>query len=87
MDSQPKNPVDLIVTNGTLLSNPSQSLNIPQGALAVANGRIIALGPKTQVKGLYEAKKIIDARGGLIIAWAGEWAQPRGHDLLPGNGR
>jgi 5-methylthioadenosine/S-adenosylhomocysteine deaminase len=62
-----KKPVDLILTNGTVLPLSPDSAPITEGALAVANGWIIALGPKAQIGRSFEARQTIDARGGLIM--------------------
>jgi 5-methylthioadenosine/S-adenosylhomocysteine deaminase len=67
LPSKKKEAADLIITNGPILPNPSPSSIVPQGALAVADGTIVALGPKAQIEGLYEGRKILDARGGLIM--------------------
>jgi len=67
LPSQKKEAADLIVTNGPILPAPSTSSIVPQGALAVVDGTIVALGPKAQIEELYEARKILDARGGLIM--------------------
>ena len=62
-----KKTVDLILTNGTLLPLSPGSAPIPEGALAVSNGGITALGPKAQIENSFEARRTIDAGGGLIM--------------------
>jgi 5-methylthioadenosine/S-adenosylhomocysteine deaminase len=40
---------------------------IEDGALAISSGRIIAIGPRTEIQLRYVAKEVIEARGHLII--------------------
>ena len=67
MGQQVKKPADLILTNGTLLPLSPDSEPIIDGALAVANGWITGLGAKAHVEKYFEARRTIDARGGLIM--------------------
>lgn len=62
-----KKHADLLLTNGKILTLSPGSKPISEGALAIADGRIAALGAKARVESLYEAAKTIDARGGLIM--------------------
>ena len=57
----------MILTNGTILPLSSDSAPIPEGALAVSEGCITALGPKAHVENSFEARRTIDAGGGLIM--------------------
>ncbi len=67
MGIQTKKPVDLIVTNGTVLPLSSGSAPIVEGALAVSNERITALGPRAEIEDSYVAGRKIDAGGGWIM--------------------
>ena len=62
-----KKPADLLLTNGTILPLAPGSKPISEGALAIIDGRIVAVGAKAQVESFFEAAKTIDARGGLIM--------------------
>ncbi len=59
--------IDLLVTNGTLLTLTPGSGQILNGAVAVSGNKIIALGPKSEIEKGFEASKTIDAREGLIM--------------------
>jgi 5-methylthioadenosine/S-adenosylhomocysteine deaminase len=67
LTQQTKKPADLLLTNGILLTLVPGSEPILQGALAIAEGRIAALGTKANVERLFGAAKTIDARSGLIM--------------------
>ena len=68
LSSRPlKRHADLLLTNGNILTLSPGSKPISEGALAVVDGRIVAVGAKAQVESLFEAAKTIDARGGLIM--------------------
>jgi 5-methylthioadenosine/S-adenosylhomocysteine deaminase len=64
---QKKRPADLLLTNGTILTLTPGSKPISGGALAIVDGRIVAVGTKAQVEIFFGAAKTIDARGGLIM--------------------
>ncbi len=59
--------VDLIVSGGTVVTMDAQRRVIEDGAVAVADGRIVAVGKRGEVVGRYAARGVIDARGGAII--------------------
>ncbi|MFC1842456.1 amidohydrolase [Candidatus Dependentiae bacterium] len=62
-----KTTVDLLVSNGTVLTMNSQKKIIPNGAVAVRDGKIIAVGLTKALEQAYKAKKIINASGGVIM--------------------
>ncbi len=62
-----KRPADLLLTSGIILTLSPGSRPISEGALAIVDGRIVAVGAKAHVESLFEAAKTIDARGGLIM--------------------
>ena len=59
--------IDLLITNGTLLTLTPGSGQILNGAVAISGNRIFALGPKSEIEKRFEASKTIDAREGLIM--------------------
>jgi 5-methylthioadenosine/S-adenosylhomocysteine deaminase len=59
--------VDLIVSGGTVVTMDARRRVIEDGAVAVANGRIVAVGARGEVVGRFAARETIDARGGAII--------------------
>ena len=67
MSPPKKRTADLLLTNGTILTLTPGSKPISEGALAIADGRIIEVGAKSQIENFFEAAKTIDAQGGLIM--------------------
>ncbi|MFL6336041.1 MAG: amidohydrolase family protein [Pyrinomonadaceae bacterium] len=59
--------VDLVVSGGTVVTMDAQRRVIEDGAVAVAGGRIVAVGKRSEVVGRFAARETIDARGGAII--------------------
>ena len=59
--------VPLVVTNGTVVTMDEDRRVIAKGALAVDGGRIVAVGPASEIAAAYRGARTLDARGGLII--------------------
>lgn len=57
--------LDLLITNGTVLTLEPGSEPIPDGAVAVSGERIVAVGPRPSLE--MPAAKVLDAGGGLIL--------------------
>jgi 5-methylthioadenosine/S-adenosylhomocysteine deaminase len=64
---QRRQRADLLVLGGTLVTMDGTRRIIEDGALAISSGRIIAIGPRTEIQLRYVAKEVIEARGHLII--------------------
>ncbi len=60
-------PVDILIKNGTVLTMDSQYTMIEMGAVAVSADRIVEVGTEDVLSASYQAAKIIDARGGIIM--------------------
>ena len=59
--------VDLLVSGGTVVTMDAGRRVIEDGAVAVANGRIVAVGTRAEVAGRFTAREVIDARGAAVI--------------------
>ncbi|HEX8187357.1 MAG TPA: amidohydrolase [Pyrinomonadaceae bacterium] len=59
--------VDLIVSGGTVVTMDAGRRVIEDGAVAVAGGRIVAVGKRSEVAGRFAARETIDARGAAVI--------------------
>ncbi len=62
-----KKQTDLIINNATIVTMDSTKRVIPNGAIAVKQGKIIAIGDTKEISAKYASKQIIDATGKLII--------------------
>jgi 5-methylthioadenosine/S-adenosylhomocysteine deaminase len=59
--------IDILIKNGWVLTmNPNNAL-IEKGAVAVSGDRIVEVGPEGALTSHYQASKLIDARGGIIM--------------------
>ena len=59
-------PVDLIVSAGTIVTQNARREVIRDGAIAVKNGRIVALGSRTKIDFLYTAKQRLDRPDAIL---------------------
>ena len=57
----------MLLTNGTILTLAPGSKPIPHGSLAIADGRIIALGREPNAEKFFEVAHTLDVQGGLIM--------------------
>ena len=58
---------DLLVTGGTVLTMDPARRVIPDGAVAVAGGRILAVGPRAEIEHRFTAAQKIDATGHAVL--------------------
>ena len=62
-----KDKADLLVVHGTVVTMDAQRRIIDDGAVAVLGDSIVAVGKSAEIESQYEAPKIIDAHGGIIM--------------------
>jgi 5-methylthioadenosine/S-adenosylhomocysteine deaminase len=62
-----KRAVDLIVRGGTIVTMDAQKRVIENGAIAVLNSEIIAVGTEQEIAQKYSSKQIVNARGKIVI--------------------
>lgn len=60
-----RQPVDLIISGGTVLT--MAGADVTNGSVAVANGAIVAVGPAADIDAAYLAKETLDARGMAVV--------------------
>jgi len=59
--------IDILITNGTIITMDADRSIIEQGAVAVNNHNIIAIGKTQSLKNKFKPKNIIDAKNGIIM--------------------
>lgn len=59
--------VDLLVTGGLVVTLDSRQPVIEGGAVAIKDGRIVAVGPSAEVTGRHVARKTVDARRKAVM--------------------
>ena len=59
--------VDLLITNGTVLTLNKQHQIIPQGAVAIAGDQIAWVGPLADLPVFSGKSRTIDAQGGIVL--------------------
>src|SRR5678816_3213272 len=64
--AQTKRSVDLLILGGTVVTMDASRRVLEDGAIAIAAGRIVAVGPRAEVERDYQSQTTIDARGQLI---------------------
>ncbi|MEI5099658.1 amidohydrolase [Streptomyces sp. PmtG] len=60
-------PIDLLVHGGDVLTVDASGTVVPDGAVAVRGGEIVAVGPAVRLRAEYDAVEEIDARGCLVL--------------------
>jgi 5-methylthioadenosine/S-adenosylhomocysteine deaminase len=58
---------DLVVKNGTLVTISASRMVVPNGAVAIDGGRIVAVGPASEVEAAYRGRQTLDAGGGIVL--------------------
>jgi 5-methylthioadenosine/S-adenosylhomocysteine deaminase len=64
--AQSRRQVDLLVLGGTIVTMDATRRVIDDGAIAVADGRIVAIGVRAQIEGSYRSRQRINATGKVI---------------------
>ncbi len=65
--TEKKSLADLLITGGLVVTMDEDWTTIQDGAVAVRNGAILAVGPTAELKALYRANETIDATGHAIM--------------------
>ncbi len=60
------NPIDILVTNGTVLAMDQDHTVVENGAVAISGDRIAGIGPASSFSS-HNVAEVIDARGGIIM--------------------
>lgn len=76
------NPVDLIITGGTIVSMDAGRRIIDRGAVAVASDRIVAVGTSEEIARHFSAGRVIDATGKVVMPGMIDVHAHAGHGLI-----
>ena len=59
--------IDLLVTGGTVLTMDANRTIIEDGAVAIRDGKIVAVGPTEELVGRFHPRRRLHARGALVL--------------------
>ncbi len=59
--------VDLVVSHATVVTMDAERRVIPDGAVAVDAGRIVAVGTRAEIAAGHAARETLDAQGGIVL--------------------
>lgn len=76
--------IDLLITNGYIVTVDDDDRIFEDGAVAVHGGRIVAVGPSEEVEAQYSAKRMIDARRKLVMPGLVDTYHHAGHGMIKG---
>src|SRR5579863_2211595 len=61
------NSADLLISGGTVVTIDAKSHVIEDGAIAISDGYIAAIGERSEVESRHRGRKKIDAGGALVL--------------------
>jgi len=64
--AQTKRQVDLLILGGTVVTMDANRRVLEDGAIAITAGRIVAVGPRTEIERDYQSQTTVDGIGKLI---------------------
>ena len=65
--AQSRQPVDLIISGGIVVTMDSPRNIYQDGSVAVRGDSIVAVGPRADIEGRYQGAQVIDARSALVL--------------------
>lgn len=78
------NEVDLLITNGTVVTVDAENRVFDDGAIAIREDRIVEVGPSDDMAQEYVASRIIDASRKLIMPGLIDTYHHAGHGMIKG---
>jgi len=64
--AQTKRQVDLLILGGTVVTMDANRRVLEDGAIAITAGRIVAVGPRTEIERDYQSQTTVDGIGKLV---------------------
>ena len=77
-----REPADILITGGTVITMDAQRRVIDDGAVAIAGDRIVAVGPTAELRDRFRPREIIDARRKIIMPGLVDGHGHAGHALV-----
>src|SRR5215217_5348329 len=74
--------IDLLLTGGTVVTVDADRRVLPDGAVAIDGGRIVAVGPADEIGLHYQARKTIDCTGKAVLPGLVDAHGHGGHSLI-----
>ncbi len=59
--------VDLVVARGTVVTMDAERRVLPDGAVAIDGGRVVAVGRAADIEAAYAGRESLDAGGGIVL--------------------
>jgi cytosine/adenosine deaminase-related metal-dependent hydrolase len=77
-----RQPVDLLITGGAVITMDPQRRVLDDGAVAITGDRILAVGPTQDIERRYAARQRIDARHSIVMPGLIDGHGHAGHGLV-----
>ena len=74
--------IDLLLTGGTVVTIDSERRIIRDGAVAIDGGRIVSVGPTSELAAEYQARKTVDCKGKAVLPGLIDAHGHGGHSLI-----
>jgi 5-methylthioadenosine/S-adenosylhomocysteine deaminase len=74
--------IDLPLTGGTVVTIDTERCIIRDGAVAIAGGRLVAVGPASEFAAAYQARKTLACKGKAILPGLIDAHGHGGHSLI-----
>ncbi|HSQ26249.1 MAG TPA: amidohydrolase family protein [Anaerolineales bacterium] len=74
--------IDLLLVNGTVIPMDAERRIISDGAVAIDQGRIVAVGTTQELEGQFQAEKVLDCRNQVVLPGLVDAHGHGGHSLL-----
>ncbi len=81
-DGDGREPVDILITGGTVVTMDPQRSVLDDGAVAISGDRIVAVGPSSALGAAYAPRETIDARRKIVMPGLIDGHGHAGHGLV-----